>query len=194
MIRFISKSQRIFGVSFSKTDSWLCIYHLFVWSNLNFLHNFQWITPPTQTCLVLYSLRAFAYYVSNRFIFVTKDNIHLLFCCVLSYFDIISPNSVVLCCGQKRISFSLKVSLSYQVLSCEILLACHLKWPYSCFSTHFCFLIIFVLLMLELSVLFLPPRFLCSLFVVVLINRRYLKCWRVLLLLFLTHTVCEHYL
>ena len=52
---FISKSERILCVSFSRTDSGLCIYHLFVWSNLNFLHNSQCITFPTQSCLVLYS-------------------------------------------------------------------------------------------------------------------------------------------
>ena len=35
----ISKSLRNLCVSFSGTDSGLCIYHLFVCSNLNFLHN-----------------------------------------------------------------------------------------------------------------------------------------------------------
>ena len=39
--------------------------------------------------------------------------------------------------------------------SWEILLACRFKYPYSCFSSHFCFLVIFVLLMLMLPVLFL---------------------------------------
>ena len=39
-----------------RTDSWLCIYHLFVLSNFNFLHNSQWITLLTQSCIVLYSL------------------------------------------------------------------------------------------------------------------------------------------
>ena len=34
----ISKSQRILKVSFSRTDSWLCIYHSFEWSNLNLVH------------------------------------------------------------------------------------------------------------------------------------------------------------
>ena len=48
----ISKSQRILFVSFSRTDFELCIYHLFVWSKLNFLHNSQWMTLPTQLCLV----------------------------------------------------------------------------------------------------------------------------------------------
>ena len=42
-----------------------------------------------------------------------------------------------------------------QVFSWEILLVCLLKYPYSCFSFHFCFLVIFVLLMFVLSVLFL---------------------------------------
>ena len=51
----ISKSKRILCVLFSRTDSVVCIYYLFVWSNLNFLHNSQWITLPIQSCLVLYS-------------------------------------------------------------------------------------------------------------------------------------------
>ena len=35
----ISKSQRILCISFSRTDSGLCIYHFVVWSNFNLLHN-----------------------------------------------------------------------------------------------------------------------------------------------------------
>ena len=50
----MSKSQRSLCVSFSRTGARLGIYHLFVWSNLNFLHISQWITLPTQSCLVLY--------------------------------------------------------------------------------------------------------------------------------------------
>ena len=53
----ISKSQRRLWVSFSGTDSRLCLYHLFVWSNLNFLHNSQWTHSPIPSCLILYSLR-----------------------------------------------------------------------------------------------------------------------------------------
>ena len=53
-----SKSQRILRVPFSRWDSGLCTYHLFVWSNFNFLHNSQWITFPTQLCLVSYFLCA----------------------------------------------------------------------------------------------------------------------------------------
>ena len=55
---WISKSQRILCVPFSWTDSGLCIYHFAVWSNLSFSHNSLWITFPSQSCLILYSLCA----------------------------------------------------------------------------------------------------------------------------------------
>ena len=37
----ISISKRSLCTSFSRTDAGLCIYHLLIWSNLNFLHNSQ---------------------------------------------------------------------------------------------------------------------------------------------------------
>ena len=49
----ISKSRRSLYVSFSRRDTGLCIYHLFVWSNFNFLNNSQWITLPIQSLLLL---------------------------------------------------------------------------------------------------------------------------------------------
>ena len=49
------KSHRSLCESFSRTGTGLCIYHLFVWSNWNFLHISQWITLPTQSFLALYS-------------------------------------------------------------------------------------------------------------------------------------------
>ena len=49
------KSHRSLCVSFSLTSAGLCIYHLFVWPNWNFLHISRWITLPTQSCLALYS-------------------------------------------------------------------------------------------------------------------------------------------
>ena len=39
-----SKSHRSLCMSFSRTGAGLCIYHLFVWSNFNYLHISQWIT------------------------------------------------------------------------------------------------------------------------------------------------------
>ena len=51
----MSKSHRSLCVSYSRTGASLCIYHLFVWSNLNFLHISEWIILPNQSCLALYS-------------------------------------------------------------------------------------------------------------------------------------------
>ena len=51
----ISKSLRSLCVSFSRTDSKMCIDHLFVWSIFSFLHSSHWITFFTKSSLVLYS-------------------------------------------------------------------------------------------------------------------------------------------
>ena len=78
-----------------------------------------------------------------------------------------------------------------------VLLFCRLKCPYTCFSLNCCFLVIFVLLILVSSVLFLvafislPSRFLCSLRIIVSMLRRCLECWQELfLLLFFIHIFC----
>ena len=44
---YTSMSQKSLAVSFSRTDSLFRRCHLFVWSDLNFLHKFQQITLPT---------------------------------------------------------------------------------------------------------------------------------------------------
>ena len=81
----ISKSHRSLCVSFSRTDAWLCIYHLLVWSNLNFLHTSQWITLPTQSCLALLS---FCVNLLHSFIMwlmvssLSPHSLHLPSCCV----------------------------------------------------------------------------------------------------------------
>ena len=51
----------IFCVSFSRADSGLCLYYLFVWSIFNFLHNFQWITFLTLS----YLLFVFCFFGAN---------------------------------------------------------------------------------------------------------------------------------
>ena len=48
----------VYVCHFSRTGVGLCIYHLFVCWNLNFLHISQWITLPTQSCLALYTFCA----------------------------------------------------------------------------------------------------------------------------------------
>ena len=83
----ISKSRRSLCFSFSRTDFGLCIYHLFEWSNFNFLHNSQWITFSSQSCLVLYSFGANLLHSLIMWLIVSSlspHNLHLLFCCILS--------------------------------------------------------------------------------------------------------------
>ena len=72
----ISKSQRGLCVSFSRTDYRLCIYRLFVRSNLNFLHNSQWIIFST---IVVTSLLLI---ISS----LSPHNLHLLFYCLYYYY------------------------------------------------------------------------------------------------------------
>ena len=88
----MSKSHRSLYVSFSRTGARLCIYHLFVWSNFNFLHISQWITLPIQSCLVLYSFCANWLHSLIMWLIVSSLSphcLHLLFCRVLSILALI---------------------------------------------------------------------------------------------------------
>ena len=72
-------------VSFCLTDVVLWEDHLFVSSNLNCLHNSQWITWPTQSYLVLYCFCANLQHSLIMWLIVSSQsqhNLHLLFCCV----------------------------------------------------------------------------------------------------------------
>ena len=82
----ISKSQRILCVSFSRADFGLCVYYLILWSSSNFLHNYQWITFHTQSCLVFNSFCANVLYSLIKWLIVSSLSPHylLLFCYVLS--------------------------------------------------------------------------------------------------------------
>ena len=113
----ISKSQRNLCISFARMNSGLFIHHLFIWSNLNYLHNSEWITLPIQPCLALYTLFAliddirlcdwsFCLYYHRVYIcYFLGSSLFLLWNSYSSW-------GVFLCCYQKRFSFSLKVPLS----------------------------------------------------------------------------------
>ena len=108
-----SKSQRSLYVSLSRTAARLCIYHLFVWSNLNFLRISLWITLPTHSCLVLYSFWANLLHSLIMWLMVSSlspHNLHLLFRCVLSILALIWL--VLLSYYLERFCFSLRVSFS----------------------------------------------------------------------------------
>ena len=84
---WISESQRILCISLSRTDSGLSIYYLFVWSILNFLDNSKWITFPTQSYLILYSLCANLLHSFIIWLIISSlspHNLHQIFCCILS--------------------------------------------------------------------------------------------------------------
>ena len=79
------KSHRSLCVSFSRPGAELCIYHLLVWSNLNFLHISQWINLPTQSCLALNPFCANLLCSLIMWLVVSSLSPyiqHLLFCCV----------------------------------------------------------------------------------------------------------------
>ena len=94
----ISKSSWRVCVSFSRTDSGLCIYHLFVWSNFNFLHNSQWITWPTQSCLVLYSFCLLCDWWFRLFHLITYICCFVVSSILALICPLVSPYEVVLCC------------------------------------------------------------------------------------------------
>ena len=86
------KYHRSLCVLFSRTGAGLCIYHLLVWSNLNFLHISQWITLPTQSCLVLYSFCANLLHSLIIWLMVSSLSLHclhLIFYCILSILALI---------------------------------------------------------------------------------------------------------
>ena len=124
----MSKSPRSLWASFSRRDAGLCIYQLFVGSNLSFLHISQWITLPIQSCLFLYYFCANLLHSLIMWLIVSSlspHNLHLLFCCVLSILDLTWLVYMVLFgAAIRKDSVSLlrfPFFSHVQVFSCEIL-------------------------------------------------------------------------
>ena len=199
------KSHRSLCVAFSRRGAGLCIYHLLVWSNLSFLHISQWITLPSQSCLALYSLCANLLHSLSIWLMVSSlspHSLHLLFYWVLSILALIWLLLMALFCAAIRRDYISLLKFPFlsqvHVLSYEILFISRLKRPWSCFPSHFCFLVIVIVLFIVFSVSFvvavmsLPSCFLYSLWIVVWMRQRCLQCWQVLFLpLFLKHIVCQ---
>ena len=132
----MSKSQRSLCVSFSRTDSGLCIYHFFVWSNFIFLQNSPWITLPNQVCLVLYSFCATLQQSLIMGLIVcslSPHNLHLLFSCVLFILALTwLVLKVLFCTANWRNSVSLEkfpFLRHNHIFSCEMSLISRLKRP-----------------------------------------------------------------
>ena len=136
-------------VPFSRTGAGLCVYHLLVWSNLNFWHISQWITLPTESCLVLYSTCVNFVHSLIMWLMVSfrsLHNRHLLFCWVISIIVLIWLVLMALfSTAFRRYSISLirfPFLSQVQVFRSEMLFIGRLKRPYSCFSSHFCFIVV----------------------------------------------------
>ena len=92
-------------------------------------------------------------------LFLPSHNPYLLFYCVLSISALtLLVFMALLCAAIRRYSVSLLKFpfLSHiKVLSSLILLVCRLKYPYSCFPPHFCFLVIIAVFIFMFLMLFL---------------------------------------
>ena len=129
----ISKSPRSLRVSFSRTGVGLCIYHLFVYLNVHFLHISQWITLPTQLWLILYSFCTNSLIMCLFVSSLSPHSLHLLFCCVLSILALIwlVRMALFIAVFRRESVFLLKfLFLSHvQVFWCEMLFISRLKRP-----------------------------------------------------------------
>ena len=148
-IHAFSFSLRGLCVSFFRTDVELCIYHLFVCSNFNFMHNSQWITLSTESYRVIYSFCTNLLHSLIIWWMVSTpspNKLHLLFCCVMSILALIWLVLIALFYAAIRrdyVSFLRFQFLSHScVFSCEMLLISRLKRQKSRFSSHFCFTVI----------------------------------------------------
>ena len=172
---------------FLQDNCWVVHTPFFVWPNFNFLHRFQWITLPTQSCL-------YDGVVSS----LSPHNLHLLFYFVLSTLALIWLVLMALFWAAIRRN---SVSLSgfpffnhVHIFLCGMWLVGRIKRRKGCFSYHFCFLVISVLLILVLSVLLLmavisfSPCFSMSSCVIILMRQRCLQCRQVMSLLSFLNT------
>ena len=136
--------------SFSRKDAGLCIYHLFVYSNLNFLRISYLITLPTQLwarCGVLYPICANLLHSLIMWLMVpslSPLSLHLLFSWVISYLTLILLVLLALFCAAIRRYYVFFLRYSFLSLiqfffSREMLLISHIKLPWI-----YLFLLIFV--------------------------------------------------
>ena len=129
-------SLKSFCVSFSRTYFRFYIYYLFAWSKVIFLHNFQWITLPTQSRLVLYCFWANLLHSFFMWLIVSSlssHNLHLLFCCVWSILALIWLVLMALFYTAIRIDsvslFQFSFLSHVHIFSCQTSLVSRLKRP-----------------------------------------------------------------
>ena len=109
--------------------------------------------------LVLYSFRANLLHSLIIWLIISslsQNNLHLQFSCVLSIHTLIWLVIMTLFCDAIwRDSVSLlrfPFHSHFQFFPCDMLLICLLIHPWNCFSSHFCFVIIVILLVFFLTI------------------------------------------
>ena len=118
-------------------------------SNIRYVSRVKWGNPgkgvaPSPT------LRCSSYRKGNLLVALDYGRQLLLYSC----FDIVLIALFWAAIRRDSVSLSRFPFICHvQVFSCEISHVCRLKCLYSCFSSHFCFLVIFVLFILALSVI-----------------------------------------
>ena len=135
---------------------------------------------------------------------LSPRSLHLLFCCILSIFTLIWLVLIAFLSTAIRKDSVSPLRFLFRTPCSDLLVKkFHLfvAWniDYSCFSSHFCFLVFVILFVLMLLVLLLAALILCSflynLRVLIWMHLCYLQWWWILfLLLFLTHRVCLCYI
>ena len=133
----------------------------------------KYLPRPVMPCLELFLSK-----LSNNFLF--------LFCCVSFSFNIVGPNTIVLCFYKKNSSFSFKVSFSltwlcllvwnFVSLSLEISIQFFpLLFPFL-FQSYCSSVDLYVVCEFLVTVIKFSPLFLCNLWVLVLVPWRYPQC------------------
>ena len=147
-------------MSFSRTGDGLCIYHLFVLSNWNILRISQWITLPTHP-VSPYTLSVLICCIRLLcdWSFRLCHRIALIYFCVLSILALIWLFLMALSCAAIRRDSVFRLRFPFlsqvHVFWSEMLFISRLKRRQSCFSSHFCFLVVVILSSIVLSVSFL---------------------------------------
>ena len=127
------------------------IVHILFVLMVNFLHNSQWITLPTQSCLALYSFCASLLHSLIMWLIVSSlspYNLHLLLCCASSILALIRLGLMTLLCSAISSDSVSLLKLPFladvNVFSYEMSLVSRSKCPYI-FSSHFCVVVVLFL-------------------------------------------------
>ena len=136
------------------------------WSSFSFLHNFKWITFSFSVMPGLVLVNCFCLLCNQHsFLFPLFTNT----CYSIAFLSIFTLIKLVLlalfCVAIKRASVSLlrfPFLSPIQAFSCAMWPVCRLKYPCSCFSSHFYFLDFAVFLFALMLALVAIINFICS--------------------------------